>query len=98
MLMYHWNELLPLGYMDSIFQFDEDYHKSTFNFVFTLSSGAISWKSVKRFCIVESTMKVEYVVASEVSKEVVWLHKFLMGLGVVPLVLSPQYYFVTIMG
>ena len=84
--------------MDSIFQFDEDYDKSTSSFVFTLSSGAISWKSVKRFCIVESTMKVEYVVASEVSKEVVWLHKFLMGLGVVPLVLSPQYYFVTIMG
>ena len=31
----------------------------------------------------------KYVVASNVAKEVVWLQKFLMGLGVVPLATSP---------
>ena len=33
-------------------------------------------------------MEVEQVVASEVLKEVVWLWKFLIGLGVIPLVIS----------
>ena len=34
-------------------------------------------------------MKIEYVVALEAVKETVWLWKFLMGLGVVLLVVSP---------
>ena len=38
-------------------------------------------------------MKVEYVVASKVSKEVVWLLKFLMKLRVVPLVVQPMMLF-----
>ena len=33
-------------------------------------------------------MEVEYVVASEVVKEVVWFWNFIMGLGVIPLVIS----------
>ena len=32
-------------------------------------------------------MKVEYVATSTVVKEVIWLRKFLMELGVVPLVI-----------
>ncbi|RVW57696.1 hypothetical protein CK203_045078 [Vitis vinifera] len=39
--------LLPLGYMALDFQFDRDYCKSTFGFVFTLGGGAVSWRSVK---------------------------------------------------
>ncbi|RVW91390.1 hypothetical protein CK203_066483 [Vitis vinifera] len=41
------DELLPLGYMALDFQFDRDYCKFTFGFVFTLSGGAVSWRSVK---------------------------------------------------
>ena len=86
MLVYHCNELLPLGYIDLDFQFDRDSRKSTADFVFTLGGGAVSWKSVKQSYIANSTMEFEYVVVSEATKEVVWLHKFLSGLGVVPLV------------
>ncbi|KAL6323034.1 hypothetical protein AAG906_023652 [Vitis piasezkii] len=75
MLVYHCNELLPLGYIDLDFQFDRDSRKSTADFVFTLGGGAVSWKSVKQSYIANSTMEFEYV-----------LHKFLSGLGVVPLV------------
>ena len=34
-------------------------------------------------------MEVKYVIASETEKEVIWLWKFLMGLGVIPLIVSP---------
>ena len=34
-------------------------------------------------------MEVEYVVVSKATKEVIWLRKFLMGLKVAPLVMSP---------
>ena len=38
-------------------------------------------------------MKVEYVVASKVAKEVLWLLKFLMKLRVVPWVVQPMILF-----
>ena len=50
--------------------------------MFTLGGGAISWKSVKQSCIVDSTMEAEYVTACEAAKEAVWLKKFLFDLGV----------------
>ena len=51
--------------------------------MFTLGGGAISWRSVKQSCIVDSTMEAEYVAACEAAKEAVWLKKFLSDLGVV---------------
>ena len=50
--------------------------------MFTLGGEAISWRSVKQSCIVDSTMEVEYVATCEVAKEAVWLKKFLSDLGV----------------
>ena len=81
MLVYHYEDLIPTGYTDSDFQSDLDFRKSTSGYVFTLGGGAISW-SVKQSCIVDSTMEVEYVAASEVAKEAIWLKKFLSNLGV----------------
>ena len=43
---------------------------------------------MKQSSIVDSTMEVEYIVASEVAKKVMWLKNFLMDLGVVPSVQS----------
>ena len=51
--------------------------------MFTLGDGAISWRSVKKSCIADSTIEAEYVAACEAVKEVVWLKKFLSNLGVV---------------
>lgn len=49
-----------------------------------MNGGAIVWRSIKQGCIADSTMEAEYVVACEVTKEVVWLMKFLIDLEVVP--------------
>ena len=57
--------------------------------MFTLGSGAISWRSIKQSCIADSTMESEYVAASEIAKEAVWLRNFLLDLGVVPLMQFP---------
>ena len=51
--------------------------------MFTLGGRAISLRSVKQSCIVDSTMKAEYIAACELGKEVVWLEKFLLKLEVV---------------
>lgn len=67
--------------MDSDFQADIEEIKSTSAYSFTLSTRAISWRSVKQSYIDGSSMEGEYVAASEASKEAIWLHKFL---GMVP--------------
>ena len=73
MLVYHCDELLPLGYMYSNFQSDKDSHKFSFGFVFTLGDEVFSWRSVKRSYVVDFTMETKYVIVFEVAKEVVWL-------------------------
>ena len=78
MIVYHGDELDLIGYIDSDFQLDADLRKSTSGYVFTLGGAAVSWRSIKQSCIVDSTMEAEYVAASEVAKEAVWLRKFLM--------------------
>ena len=64
MLVYHCEDLIPIGYTDSDFQSNIDFKKSTSGYVFTLGGGAISWRSVKQSCIANSTMEDEYVAAS----------------------------------
>ena len=58
--------------------------------MFNLNSGAIVWRSVKQSCIFYSTIEVEYVVTSEVVKEVVWFHNFLRDLEVIPNLEQPM--------
>ncbi|KAH9752611.1 hypothetical protein KPL71_014762 [Citrus sinensis] len=65
MLVYSGDELIPVSYTDSDFLLDKDFRKSTSGYVFTLGSGAISWRSVKQSCIADSTTEAEYVAASE---------------------------------
>jgi hypothetical protein len=45
--------------------------KSTFGYCFSLGSAMISWSSRKQGSIAHSTAKVEYIVASDASKEAV---------------------------
>ena len=65
---YHSEDLILIGYTYSDFQSYLNFKKSTSSFVFTLGSGAISWRNVKQFCIVDSTMEAEYVVTYEAAK------------------------------
>ena len=55
---------MPIGYTDSDFQSDIESIKSTSRYMFTLGGGAVSWRSVKQSSIADSTMEVEYIVAS----------------------------------
>ncbi|KAA0026304.1 retrotransposon protein, putative, Ty1-copia subclass [Cucumis melo var. makuwa] len=45
---------------------------------------AMSWKSSKQVTVADSTTEVEYIVALDATKEVVWIKKFIRDLRVVP--------------
>jgi hypothetical protein len=79
-------ELVETCYTNASFQIDGDGSRSQFSFVFYLNGGAVSWKSSKQYMIVDSTMKVEYIVASEDAKEAIWIRNFVSVLGVLSLV------------
>ena len=64
------------GYVDVDFAGDIGSRKSTTRFVFTLGGTAISWASNLRKIVTLSTTEVEYVAATEVGKEMIWLHGF----------------------
>ncbi|KAG9447753.1 hypothetical protein H6P81_013881 [Aristolochia fimbriata] len=51
--------------------------------------GAITWKSKKQDCVVQSTMEAEYVSMNLATREAVYLRKFLRSLLVVDCVERP---------
>ena len=69
--MFHNDELVPIGCIDSNFQSNKYSHRSTYSFVFTLGGVTISWISMKKYYITNSSMKVKYVATLEVAKKVV---------------------------
>nr|GEW45221.1 putative retrotransposon protein [Tanacetum cinerariifolium] len=68
---------------------DPDDLKSQSGYVFVLNGGAVDWKSAKQSIFVTSFAEAEYIAAFDVSKEVVWVRKFISGLGVVPTIEEP---------
>ena len=62
-----------MGYSDSDGAGNMTDQKSTSGFVFLPGGGAISWKSKKQTIVVLSTIEVEYISASEASREALWL-------------------------
>ncbi|KAK8600792.1 hypothetical protein V6N12_050640 [Hibiscus sabdariffa] len=72
------------GYNDASFQTDKDDSRSQSGFIFCLNGGAVSWKSSKQDTVADSTTEAEYIAATEVAKEAVWIKKFVTELGVVP--------------
>ena len=67
--------MVPIGYTNSNCQFNKNFFRSTFDYVFTLGGVTISWRSLKESYIVNSIIEVEYIIASKATKEVVWLKK-----------------------
>ena len=55
------NHLEVIGYSNSNFVGCIDNRKSTFGYLFLLGERAISWKNVKEYVILSSTIKVEFV-------------------------------------
>ncbi|KAJ9561546.1 hypothetical protein OSB04_006706 [Centaurea solstitialis] len=83
------DEISVIGYSDASFQTDRDYFRSQSGYVFTLNGRAISWKSSKQDTIADSTTEAEYIAASDVAKEAVWLRNFLSDLRVIASVSRP---------
>ncbi|KAH9689155.1 Integrase catalytic domain-containing protein [Citrus sinensis] len=72
-----------VGYCDSDFVGDLDKRISTTGHVFTLGGGPVSWRSILQSTIALSTMEAEYMAATEVVKEAIWLKGLLGDLGVI---------------
>ena len=83
-------ELVINGYTDASFQTNKDDYRSQSIYEFILNGGAVSWKSSKQSTIAYSTTETEYIVASYVAKEAVWIKKFIVDLGVVPSITNPM--------
>jgi hypothetical protein len=68
------NKLLGLvGYTDSDYAGCHDSRKSTSGYFFKFGYDAISWRSKLQDCMATSTTKAEYVAASNIAKETLWL-------------------------
>src|SRR4051812_48764381 len=79
MLTYRRSDSLEIkGYSDADFAGDKDDRKSTTEYVFTLSRGAISWRSAKQSIVASSTMYAEFIACYEAMG--LWLKKFLPDL------------------
>ena len=61
------------GYVDADMAGDKDSRRSTTGYVFTVGGTTISWISKLQHVVALSTMEAEYVVATEASKEMIWL-------------------------
>ena len=66
-----------IGYTDSDWVGSIDDRKSTSSYVFHMGSGAISWSSKKQPIVALSTAKAEYVAATTVACQAVWMRRML---------------------
>nr|GEW11185.1 reverse transcriptase domain-containing protein [Tanacetum cinerariifolium] len=53
-------------------------------YAFLLNGGAVDWKSSKQSTTTMSATEAEYIAASDVTMEAVWIRKFISWLGIVP--------------
>ncbi|GJU80851.1 hypothetical protein Tco_1283216 [Tanacetum coccineum] len=66
-----------------------DNQKSQTGYVYRLNGGAVDWKSTKESIFATSSTNAKYIATFDASKEDVWIHKFISGLGVVPTIEEP---------
>ena len=60
---------------------DRDNRRSTIGYVFTVCGTVFSWVSKIQSVVALSTTEAEYVAATEASKEMIWLQRFMGELG-----------------
>eukprot|EP00253_Pinus_taeda_P028155 PITA_28155 len=69
------------GYVDIDMAGDKDNRWSITRYVFTVGGTTISWVSKIQSVVALSTTEAEYVAATEASKEMIWLQRFMGELG-----------------
>ena len=75
------HEGLVYGYVDADYVGDLEKRRSTTGYVFTHAGGEISWLSKLQETVALSTTEAEYIVASDVYKEAIWLKGLLDEIG-----------------
>ena len=69
------------GYVDSDWAGCPDSHRSTSGFVFMLNGASISWRSKRQPTVALSSAEAEFISASAMVQEVIFLRKFLSEIG-----------------
>lgn len=69
------------GYVDSDWANSIDDSKSTTGFVFSLGNGVFTWNSKKQGVVAQSSAKAEYIAATTVSNQAIWIRKVLTDLN-----------------
>ena len=69
------------GYVDSDMAGDKDSRRSTIGYVFTVGGIAVSWISKLQKVVALSSTEAEYVATTKASKDMIWLHRFMVELG-----------------
>jgi hypothetical protein len=70
-----------VAYTDANWTGDVDSRKSTPGYLVTYVVGAVSWQSKLQKCVALTTTETEFIAATEASKELLWLKKFVCELG-----------------
>ena len=70
-----------VAYTDADWAEDVDSRKSTLGYLITYARGVVSWQSKLQKCVALSTTEAEFIAATEASKELLWLKKFVRELG-----------------
>jgi len=78
------NKIYLIGWSDTDWAQDTDMRHSIGAFVFDVASGYVLWSSKKQPTVALSTAKAEYMVASNTTKEAIWLHTLLRDMGFPP--------------
>jgi hypothetical protein len=83
------DNLEVIGYSDADFAGCADSERSTSDYVFTLMSGAISWRSYKQTIVTASMIYAEFTTCYEALEQTLWLKNFIPGLRVVDSISRP---------
>ena len=68
-------------YFDVDITGDKDSGRSAIGFILTVGGTTMSWILKLKKVVALSTMEVEYVAATEASKEMIWLQRFMEEMG-----------------
>jgi hypothetical protein len=90
MLTYRRSDSLEIkGYSDADYAGDQDDRKSMSGYVFTLTGGAISWRSCKLSIVASSTMYAGFIACFDATGHAIWLKKIIPDLKVVDCIDKP---------
>lgn len=70
-----------VGFSDADWAGDTSDRKSTTGYIFYLFGSVVSWNSKKQPTVALSSTEAEYMALAEVTKEAIWIRKFLDSLG-----------------